>query len=115
MSDARDEQTRRHPPAAGEVPNEDEVAAEFPHGTDEPLVEQLPVHDREGDDIRQYTGEPVETEHGTVLPQQMVTGSQTVVGGGEFPNTPGRFEPDDEHVGGDRAADERESAIDGDT
>jgi len=78
------------------VPHEEEVAREFPHGSSAPLREQRPLIDAEGDDIRQYTGEPVETEYGTVLPQQMVVGSQRVVGGGEFPNTPGRFEPEPE-------------------
>src|SRR4051812_37912177 len=72
------------------VPNEEEVAREFPHGDGRPLREQGPLVDEDGDDIRQYTGEPVETEDGWVLPQQMVTGSQNTVGGGEFPNTPGR-------------------------
>jgi hypothetical protein len=93
MSD--DRRDRTHGPAAGEVPHEDEVAAAFPHGTDAPLVEQVPVHDEDGDDVRQYTGEPVETEHGTVLPQQMVTGAERVVGGGEYPNTPGRTARED--------------------
>lgn len=91
MSDADE---RRSPPAPGEVPNEDEVAREFPHGGSEPLREQRALKDAEGDDIRQYTGEPVETEDGTVLPQQMVVGTERVVGGGEFPNSPGRFEPE---------------------
>lgn len=85
---------RRDPPAPGEVPNEEEVAEEFPHGSDAPLREQRDLIDEDGDDIRQYTGEPVETEYGTVLPQQMAAGSERVVGGGEFPNTPGRFDPD---------------------
>ena len=71
------------------VPNEEEVAREFPHGDGRPLREQMPLIDDDGEDIRQYTGEPVETEDGWVLPQQMATGSQNVVGGGEFPNTPG--------------------------
>ena len=70
------------------VANEEEVAREFPHGDGRPLREQMPLVDEDGEDIRQYTGEPVETEDGWVLPQQMATGSQNVVGGGEFPNTP---------------------------
>jgi hypothetical protein len=74
-------------PAAGVVPNEEEVAREFPHGDGRPLAEQRDLVDADGDDIRQYTGEPVETEEGTVLPQQMVTGAPVVVGHGEFPNT----------------------------
>ena len=70
------------------VPNEDEVTSEFPHGDGRPLKEQTALVDEDGDDIRQYTGEPVETEDGWVLPQQTATGSQNVVGGGEFPNSP---------------------------
>jgi hypothetical protein len=76
------------PADAAPVPNEEAVAREFPHGDGRPLAEQMPLIDEDGDDIRQYTGEPVETEEGWVLPQQMATGSQNVVGGGEFPNTP---------------------------
>jgi hypothetical protein len=87
-----DGDARRTPPSAGDVPNEEEVAREFPHGTDAPLREQRPLIDEDGVDIREYTGEPVETEYGTVLPQQMAVGSERVVGGGEFPNSPGRHE-----------------------
>jgi hypothetical protein len=83
-------------PAAGDVPNEREAAAEFPHGDDRSLVEQRGRFDADGDDIRQYTGEPVETEYGTVLPQQSVVGSQRVVGGGEFPAAPPRGDDDDD-------------------
>jgi hypothetical protein len=72
-------------PPAGEVPNEREAAAVFPHGDERPLREQTRLTDDDGDDVRQYTGEPVETEEGIVIPQQSVTGSQEVVGGGEFP------------------------------
>lgn len=72
----------------GSVPNEEEVAREFPHGDGRLLKEQTALVDEDGDDIRQYTGEPVETEDGWVLPRQSATGSQNVVGGGEFPNTP---------------------------
>jgi hypothetical protein len=79
---------------AGQVPNEDEAEREFPHGDGRPLREQTSLTDDDGDDIRQYTGEPVETDEGWVLPQQMATGSQNVVGGGEFPNTPGRADDD---------------------
>lgn len=88
-------------PADARVPNEDEVAREFPHGDGRPLKEQMSLLDEDGDDIRQYTGEPVETEDGWVLPQQMATGSQNVVGGGEFPNTPGRADADDDTADSD--------------
>lgn len=77
-------------PEPGDIPNEREAAAEFPHGDDRPLREQRDVKDETGDDIRQYTGEPVETEHGTVIPQQMAVGADEVVGGGEFPDEPPR-------------------------
>ena len=80
----------------GDVPNEDEVAREFPHVADEPLAEQTDLVDEDGDDIRQYTGEPVPTEHGTVAPQQMVTGRQRDVGGGEWPDAPPRGDDHDD-------------------
>jgi hypothetical protein len=83
------------PDRDGKVANEHEVAKAFPHGDGRPLREQAALVDADGDDIRQYTGEPVETEDGWVLPQQSPTGSQNVVGGGEFPNTPGRADDDD--------------------
>ena len=79
---------RSQGPAAGDVPNEDEAAAAFPHvDSDRPLKDQVDLEDETGEDIRRYTGEPVETEHGVVVPQQMVVGSERVVGSGEFPNT----------------------------
>ena len=96
---ARDEEPSG--PAAGEIPNEEEVAREFPAAADVPLREQTDLVDEDGSDIRQYTGEPVETEHGTVAPQQMAVGTEQVVGGGEFPNDerpadrPPAGEPDD--------------------
>ncbi len=68
------------------VPNEHEAAEEFPHGENTSLREQASLTDADGDDIRQYTGEPVETDEGTVIPQQMASGADVVVGGGEFPN-----------------------------
>jgi len=93
MSDAAPEHEdpiREHRPMAGDMPNELAVAAAFPTAEDRPLREQGSVVDDDGDDIRQYTGEPVETDFGVVVPQQMAVGSERVVGGGEFPNTPGR-------------------------
>ena len=86
------------PPAAGEIPNEDEVASEFPEADTAPLREQADLIDDDGTDIRQYTGEPVETEHGTVTPQQMAVGTERTVGGGEFPNDPRPPDEDDEPV-----------------
>jgi hypothetical protein len=52
----------------------------------EPLQEQADLTDAEGDDIREYTGEPVETEDGWVVPQQQNVGSDNEVGGGEWPD-----------------------------
>jgi hypothetical protein len=85
-------------PAAGEVPNEEEVAEAFPEADDVPLREQTDLVDDDGTDIRQYTGEPVETEYGTVTPQQMVVGTERTVGGGEFPNDHRPPDDDDEPV-----------------
>ena len=49
------------------------------------LKDQQDLIDAEGDDIRMYTGEPVETDDGWILPQQMnVPGNSA--GGGEFPD-----------------------------
>lgn len=97
----------RHPhgPAEGDVPNEEEVAREFPHVADEPLAEQSDLVDAEGEDIRQYTGEPVRTEHGTVAPQQMVTGRERDVGGGEWPAAPPRGDDDPDEPVADRTGD----------
>jgi hypothetical protein len=86
----REEPHEQHRPMAGDMPNELAVAAAFPTADDRPLREQTSLTDADGADIRQYTGEPVETEFGVVVPQQMAVGSERVVGGGEFPNTPGR-------------------------
>jgi hypothetical protein len=33
------------------------------------LAEQRPLIDEDGDDIREYTGEPVETDEGWVVPE----------------------------------------------
>ncbi|MGD9701115.1 MAG: hypothetical protein AB7Q42_22695 [Acidimicrobiia bacterium] len=77
------------------VSNQEEVAREFPHGDGRPLRKQMPLIDENGEDVRQYTGEPVETEDGWVPPQQMATGGQNVVGGGEFPSTPDAESSDD--------------------
>ena len=71
---------RPAPASDAHIANEDEVAREFPHGDGRPLREQRSLIDEDGDDIRQYTGEPVETEDGWVLPQQMATGNDNVVG-----------------------------------
>lgn len=74
----------------GDVPNEAAAEREFPAVANEPLAEQSDLVDEDGDDIRQYTGEPVPTEHGAVAPQQMATGADRDVGGGEWPEAPPR-------------------------
>jgi hypothetical protein len=96
--DQDDDPVREHRPMAGDMPNELGVAAAFPTADDRPLREQSALTDADGDDIRQYTGEPVETDFGVVVPQQMAVGSERVVGGGEFPNTPGREPRRDEEA-----------------
>lgn len=68
-----------------EVANKDEVLEEFPRGDNRPLKEQVDLTDETGDDIREYTGEPVDTGDGVVIPQQQNVGEESV-GGGEFPN-----------------------------
>jgi hypothetical protein len=52
------------------------------------LREQVGVLDEDGEDRRLYTGEPVETEEGWVLPeQQNLAGRDNIAGGGEWPDT----------------------------
>ena len=49
------------------------------------LKDQRDLIDEDGDDIRMYTGEPVETDDGWILPQQQnVPGNSA--GGGEYPD-----------------------------
>jgi len=50
------------------------------------LSERGPLIDEDGTDIREYTGEPVETEEGTVIPQQQNAGQGNEAGGGEWPD-----------------------------
>lgn len=55
--------------------------------SDRPTDEQLERYDEHGNDIRMYTGEPVETEYdGVVIPQQMNVGPGNMAGSGEFPD-----------------------------
>jgi hypothetical protein len=88
---ARDEVSWRHPQPPGssaERPlGEDRRHFEEPAGrTGGNLADQQELIDEEGDDIREYTGEPVETEEGWVLPQQQNAGPGNVAGGGEWPD-----------------------------
>ena len=51
------------------------------------LAERGELTDEQGEDIRQYTGEPVETEEGWVVPQQQnFAGKDNIAGGGEWPD-----------------------------
>jgi hypothetical protein len=50
------------------------------------LAERGPLLDDDGEDIRQYTGEPVETEEGWVTPHQQNVGPGNMAGGGEWPD-----------------------------
>ena len=66
------------------VENEEEVLEEFPRGDNRPLKDQTDTTDETGADIREYTGEPVDTGDGVVIPQQQNVGEERVVGEGEF-------------------------------
>jgi hypothetical protein len=51
------------------------------------LRDNMDLTDDEGEDIRLYTGEPVETEQGWVIPgQQNAAGKDNIAGGGEWPD-----------------------------
>ncbi len=65
------------------------------------LADQLPVLDEDGEDRRQYTGEPVETDEGWVLPVQQNTGPGTTADVWAGPG------PDGEASGGDTGDDAR--------
>jgi hypothetical protein len=74
----------------GAPPPEDEQplgadAQGFVRGREGTLAEQADLIDEQGTDIRNYTGEPVETDDGIVIPQQMNVGSDNMAGGGEWP------------------------------
>jgi len=92
-ADRSADEPRGAPP--GDVPNEAEVEEEFEHTDADSLREAKDLTDDEGDDIRQYTGEPVPTEDGNVIPQQMVVGHDRVVGDGEWPQKPPRGEDEE--------------------
>jgi len=90
----------RHPPPQGSTP-EHPLGADrrfFEPGQPGTLAEQRDLLDEEGEDIRQYTGEPVETEEGWVIPQQQNVGPGNEAGGGEWPDpaTPSAMPKGDE-------------------
>jgi hypothetical protein len=99
----------------GDVPNEEAAEREFPHTEASSLREAGDLTDDDGDDIRQYSGEPVPTEHGQVIPQQMAVGRETTIGDGEWPDAPPRGDvAHDEAGGGDRDDGDRDDAGRGD-
>jgi hypothetical protein len=91
----------RTPAPAGATP-ETPLGADrrfFEEGGPGTLAERGPLLDEQGEDIRQYTGEPVETEEGWVIPQQQnFAGKDNIAGGGEFPdpNAPSAMPKGDE-------------------
>ena len=58
----------------------------FDEGGPGTLADRSDLLDEDGEDIRQYTGEPVETEEGWVTPHQQNVGPGNMAGGGEFPD-----------------------------
>lgn len=91
----------RRDAAPGDVPNEEAAEEEFEHTDAASLREATDLTDAEGDDVRRYSGEPVPTEHGNVIPQQMAVGRDTTVGGGEWPDQPPRGVDDEEPAADD--------------
>lgn len=67
-------------------------------GSEGGLREQEGVLDEDGEDRRLYSGEPVETDDGWVIPeQQSSAGKDNIAGGGEWPDadTPPAQSPPD--------------------
>jgi Zn finger protein HypA/HybF involved in hydrogenase expression len=93
------ETTWRHPPPEGATPERPlgEDRHFFLPGGPGTLAERGSLLDEDGEDIRQYTGEPVETEEGWVVPQQQNVGPGNEAGGGEWPDpsTPSAMPKDD--------------------
>ncbi len=87
--DPRDDEVepRSRPPegATAERPLGDDRRF-FDEGRPGRLEEVRDLIDSEGEDIRQYTGEPVETEEGWVIPVQQNVGPGNMAGGGEWPD-----------------------------
>ena len=103
VGDHHPERDRADAPAPGDVPNEEEAERRFGVTQDGRSTAERGTLDEDGEDRRLYTGEPVPTEHGFVVPAQSVTGREQDVGGGEWPDAPPRGtdptadeEPDDE-------------------
>lgn len=94
----RDESAREAAAAGVDVPR-------FAEAEPGRLVDQLPLLDEDGEDRRQYTGEPVETDEGWVLPVQQNTGPATTADGWAGPQA-GPADPtaDDERAERERRA-----------
>jgi hypothetical protein len=123
--EARDASTPGTPVGTGEVPwrrpgkpgatpdrplgDDRRFFVPVPDGDTTSLRERGPLRDADGEDIRQYTGEPVETEEGVVIPQQQNAGPGNVAGGGEWPDPDA---PPAQPTGGDRRAGDPSAAAD---
>jgi hypothetical protein len=84
--DGAPERDRRPRGATEEHPLGDDLRHFEPTGPGS-LADNRPLIDEDGDDIRLYTGEPVETEDGWVLPQQQnMAGKDNIAGRGEWPD-----------------------------
>jgi hypothetical protein len=65
----------------------DSDSEKFDPGGPGNLRDNMDLTDDEGEDIRHYTGEPVETDEGWVIPgQQNFAGKDNLAGGGEWPD-----------------------------
>jgi hypothetical protein len=62
------------------------ISDQSPDRRQPPTLEEVAdLEDETGDDIREYTGEPVETDEGVVVPQQQNAGPGNVDEGGAQP------------------------------
>jgi hypothetical protein len=101
----------RAPAAAGATPETPlgDDRRFFDEGGPGSLAERGSLLDEQGEDIRQYTGEPVETDEGWVVPVQQNVGPDNMAGGGEFPdpNSPSAMPSDDDPDQGRSGPDHR--------
>ncbi|WP_420451700.1 hypothetical protein [Ilumatobacter sp.] len=83
----------------GTVANEQEVKDAFGTTSDgRSVAERSDVNDEDGDNVREYSGEPVPTEDGYVIPRQSAVGSQRAGDGGEWQTDPGKADADTAHA-----------------
>jgi hypothetical protein len=84
MTTSRSGTHQTHPaPSADEDPLDHADRGVLVPSGSEPLDEQGSLLDEDGDDIREYTGEPVETDEGWVVPQTQNSGGADAVEDGE--------------------------------